>query len=1066
MKKIFLVLVALKMAVPLFSQAVFKMSANTNVTSSNGAFIVINKMDISNDGILSQSPSDGTVKFTGNVNSNISGSGDTHLARLQLALDPGSIFSLQSNIVVDSELIFNGGLLNLDNFKLDLGNGGFLSNESESSHAFTTGTGYIEAVRNLINPTSVNMGNLGAVISSSSNLGNTVIRRGHQVQNNIYGTNNSIQRYFDIVPANNNSLNATLRFLYLQGELNGINEDTLGQWKSSDNTTWAQVGYTTRDSINNYVEKTGIGSFSRWTLSNNINTTGFRNISITNNPSITEGDNGTKELKFTVRLSGASASVVQVQYITIDSTATAGTDYGSTNGTLTFAPGQLSDTIRVLINGDAETEPDEYLLVQLSNAVNAIITSGRARGTIRNDDSYPAISITNYTIAEGNISDTTLLVKVRLNKSYPLPVTVNYATQDSTATAGIDYISASGTLTFLPGDTLEYIPVTIRADRIDEPNEIININLSSPLNATISANIRGRITIADDDPFPQVIFTNVSVPEGSNDQFNNANFNVRLNHSYPLPITVRYSTQDSTAQAGSDYQSVNGVITFVPGDTLENFIVPIMGDRVVETNEIIKLVLDSVSNATVSTSPYRITITNDDNLPQVIFTNTSVPEGNNDQYNNTNFEVRLNRSYPLPVTVNYQTQDSTATSGSDYQSVSGVVTFVPGDTVETISIPIMGDRITEPNEIIKLLWSSATNATISSPSSRITIANDDSYPVITINNVSIPEGDTGQVNAVFTVRISKRYPQNVSVQFSTQDVTAIAGLDYLSNSGIISFPADGDTLQFINVPIPGDLLDEPNETFKVILNAPVNATIGSGASATGTIVDNDPVPAIRINDTTATEASGNAALKITLDHPSGKTVSVSYKTQEGTALDTLDFQRIILDTVIFLPGETEKLVNVPIFTDAITEPNETFSVILQSPVNGTVSAGQGGDNNATVTILDSPPNLFTGRISGGIFQPDQRVDQEKKFVSRIEVTTSPNPFRDNLNFHIISPESGTLRIIIYDVSGARIAALEKDVIQFIPSIISFKNTQPRQGILYYKVFINKQTIAGKLVQVN
>ena len=1065
MKKILLVLIVLLGTVPLFSQGLLKVTAGTTIKSNNGVYLVANNMNLVNDGIIQQSKSDGTVKFTGNSNISISGNGTTNLGRMNLAVAPGSALSLQSNIKVDSEFVFTTGLLNLGNFKLDLGSSGFLTNESASARAYTTGTGYIEAVRTLNNPSSVNAGNLGAVISSVSDLGSTTIRRGHKVQNNIYGSNNSIQRYYDIIPANNTSLNATLRFRYLQGELNGISEDTPGLWKSDDNISWTQAGYTTRDTINNYVEKTGISSFSRWTISKFINTAGFRNISI-NNPSSIEGDNGTKELKFVVRLNAASASVVQVQYTTLDSTATSGVDYVSNSGMLTFAPGQLTDTIRVLINGDAEAEPDEYVLVQLTNAVNAIITTGHARGTIRNDDSYPSIIITNYTVPEGNTSDTTLLVKVRLNQRYPLPVSVNYATQDSTATAGSDYVSSSGTLVFTPGDTLEYIPVTILADRIDEPNEIISINLSNAVNATLGATVRGRITIANDDPLPQVIFTNISIPEGSNEQFNNTSFTARLNRSYPLPITVRYTTQDSTAQAGTDYQLTNGIITFEPGDTLETINIPIMGDRVVESNEIIRLVFDSVTNATVSAAPFRITINNDDVLPQAIFTTTSVSEGNNDQYNNLEFTVRLNRTYPLPVTVNYQTQDSTATNGSDYQAANGVLTFIPGDTLETFTIPILGDRIVESNEIIKLVLSNATNATVSATSSRITITNDDNYPVININNITVTEGDAGNVNALFTVRISKRYPQDVSVQFTTQDVTAIAGLDYISTSGAVIFSADGDTLQTIIVPVSGDLLDEANETFKVQLSNAVNATIGGGGLATGTITDNDPVPSIRIYDTTTTEAYGNAILRVALNNPSGREVRVSYRTQEGNALDTLDYTRIILDTLIFQPGETEKIVNVTILTDAITEASETFSVILQSPVNGTVTASQGGDNTAIVTIIDSPPNLVMNKNSADLQSGHTAPVPEKKYVRKLEVTTTPNPFQGAVQFHIVSPETGELRILLYDANGLKVDELRQTVRESTLSIIPYEAKKKKQGILFYEITINKQRATGKLIQMD
>jgi hypothetical protein len=177
-----------------------------------------------------------------------------------------SALNLQSNLSVISSVTFSGGLINLNNNTLDLSSTGSIIGESEISRAFTTGTGYIQASGILNAPSSVNVGNLGAVITSTTNMGNTTIRRGHQVQTGIFGSNNSILRYYDIIPANNANLKAVLRFFYFDAELNGIPEPTLHQWKSKDNTNWDFVGADTRDATANYVEKKSINKFDRWTL--------------------------------------------------------------------------------------------------------------------------------------------------------------------------------------------------------------------------------------------------------------------------------------------------------------------------------------------------------------------------------------------------------------------------------------------------------------------------------------------------------------------------------------------------------------------------------------------------------------------------------------------------------------------------------------------------------------------------------------------------------------------------------------------------------------------------------
>lgn len=119
-------------------------------------------------------------------------------------------------------------------------------------------------------PVTANPGNLGAVITTSQNLGNTIIRRGHQSQVNNSGNGSSILRYYDIIPTNNTALNATLRINYLDAEKNSLDESSLEIFKSDDNVNWVNKGYTTRDANQNFVEQTGINDFSRWTLSTSL----------------------------------------------------------------------------------------------------------------------------------------------------------------------------------------------------------------------------------------------------------------------------------------------------------------------------------------------------------------------------------------------------------------------------------------------------------------------------------------------------------------------------------------------------------------------------------------------------------------------------------------------------------------------------------------------------------------------------------------------------------------------------------------------------------------------------
>lgn len=217
-----------------------------------------------------------------------------------------------------------------------------------------------------------------------------------------------------------------------------------------------------------------------------------------NNLTIAEGASGTSIANFTVSLSAASSNTVTVNYATANNTAAAGSDYGAASGTLTFTPGQTSRTISVTINGDTTLEPNETFFVNLTSPSNATISDSQGTGTITNDDAQPTISINDVSVSEGDTGTTNAGFTVSLSNASSQTITVNYATANSSATAGDDYVNASGTLTFTPGQTSQSLSVGIKGDVLNEETVSFRVNLTSPTNATISDS-QGVGTIVDDD---------------------------------------------------------------------------------------------------------------------------------------------------------------------------------------------------------------------------------------------------------------------------------------------------------------------------------------------------------------------------------------------------------------------------------------------------------------------------------------------------------------------------------------------------------------------------------------
>jgi len=153
-------------------------------------------------------------------------------------------------------------------------------------------------------------------------------------------------------------------------------------------------------------------------------------------------------------------------------------------------------------------------------------------------------------------------------------------------------------------------------------------------------------------------------------------------------------------------------------------------------------------------------------------------------------------------------------------------------------VQIIGDTSDEANETLAVNLSLQKAATLADSSGMVTIIDNDKPPRLSISDVSIVEGNAGTTNAIFKVSLTAVSYQTITVKFATANGTAtIAGNDYVAASGILSF-APGQTTKTITVQVKGDRLREANETLKVSLTAPSNATI-SDALGIGTILNND-----------------------------------------------------------------------------------------------------------------------------------------------------------------------------------------------------------------------------------
>nr|WP_311549696.1 putative Ig domain-containing protein [Xanthomonas arboricola] len=359
-----------------------------------------------------------------------------------------------------------------------------------------------------------------------------------------------------------------------------------------------------------------------------------------------------------------------------------------------------------------------------------------------------------------------------------------------------------------------------------------------------------------------------------------------------------------------------------------------------------------------SPSSATATIVNDDfPTASITVSPSSVPE---DGAANLIYTVSLDQAAQSAVSVAFSVGGS-ATSGTDYAAVSSPLTIPAGQTSGTIIINPTADTTIEPDETVVISLAAGSGYSVGSPNSATgTIANDD-QPSLSINDVSVNEGNAGTTNATFTVSLSQPAGAGgVSFDIATADGTATAGVDYVASSLTGQTIPAGSSSATFTVLVNGDTLSEPNETFFVNVSNVTGATVAD-AQGLGTIVNDDAVPSLSIDDVSVNEGNSGtttATFTVSLSAASGQTVSVNYATANGSATAGSDYVARS-GTLTFTPGTTAQGVAITVNDDTAVEPNETFSVGLSGASNASIAraTGTGTILNDDVVVTVGPASL-------------------------------------------------------------------------------------------------------------
>jgi hypothetical protein len=541
-------------------------------------------------------------------------------------------------------------------------------------------------------------------------------------------------------------------------------------------------------------------------------------------------------------------------------------------------------------------------------------------------------------------------------------------------------------ITFLAGESSVNLVVDPMADALAEADETVAITLSANgdyIRETTTAVIG---TIVNDDTNLAISPAIISQAEG-NSGVTRYTFTVTRTGLLSGSSSAQWSVAGIDGQPADANDFPGGVlptgnVTFAAGETTKTITIDVIGDTIAENDETFAVTLTNPTGATITIATASGTIVNDDTNLAITPSSISQSEGNSGA---TVYAFTVNRTGV--VSGSSTAQWSVAGIGDHPANAddfggsfpTGTVTFVAGETSQTITIEVSGDSIAENDETFAISLSGPSGATITTANAEGIIVNDDANLAITPNTISQQEGDSGKVLYTFTVNRTGLISGSSTAQWSVRGIgDHPANADDFGGSlptGTITFAA-GETSKVITIEVNGDIIAENDEKFIVILSDPAGSSITT-ASAEGVIVNDDTnLGIVAINADQVEDNSGSKSFTFAIQRTGvlSGTSSTSWAAAGSgiTPADASDFAAGILPsgTVTFASGETSKLISIDINGDTQIETDETFSVTLYdnsdlAPQNPTATGTIISDEPITISLALQPS--ITAEDGGQVF---------------------------------------------------------------------------------------------------
>ncbi len=712
-------------------------------------------------------------------------------------------------------------------------------------------------------------------------------------------------------------------------------------------------------------------------------------------------ENGIQAL-ITIRRTGGTSGTnsdgsgnVSVQFSTTAGSAVPNVNYVNVTTNVSFPPAVSIETVAVPVIDDLviTTNKTVNLILSSPSAATSLGDQTNAVLTIVNTDNSISFQSATYQVAKSNPTGLATIGIVRQGGGTTTAAVDFSTTTNGTAVIGTDYAPTNMTVIFNPGETNKFVQVAITNNLLPEGDRTVTLVLNNVTNSTLVNPSNAVLTIKDTTFSPgQLLFAATSFV--ANESAGTATITVLRTNGTSGSVSAFYYTIPGTAQPSVNYISVSNAITFGDGITSQTFTVPLVNNHVPQApvSLTLALVTNSDSGTTLAfPSNAVLTIINDVNSG-FAFVNAT----NELRETVSPAAIQVARFGPTnsTVSVNYATQDGTAKAGTNYTTTSGLLTFNPGEGLKAILVPIIDDpQVTGNLFFTTVLSNNSAGTTLVFPSTNTVIIDDADAGVSFTNATMIVRRDAG--SALVTVICTNPAVEPVilnsntipmSVQFTTSDGSAVAGVDYVKTAGTLVF-TNGNGTNTFNVPIVNNSASG-TRTFNVSLfNPTAPAQLIAPSNQVISIIDGTAGFKFSSSRYSANKTDGVAIINVVRSGLTNSVATIDFSATNGSAVSGVHYFPTN-GTLLFTNGVTNQTFSVQVIDTTSVQPNETVLMQLFNPTNGILSV----PSAATLTIRDNTGSFVVP--SGSAIVSETGAGAPNGVVDSNETVTVLFAFRD------------------------------------------------------------------------